>query len=616
MRRKFQLIIFFFFVSISAMSQRFSDSAFIVDNYVKMEKMIPMRDGIKLFTSIYIPKDQNEKYPFLMERTPYSCSPYGEKFRIWGLGPNSALLHEKYIFVYQDVRGRYKSEGDFDEMTPAKDTKKSKKDVDESSDTFDTIEWLLKNIKNNNGKVGIYGISYPGFYASASLPDAHPAIKAVSPQAPVTDEFIGDDAYHNGAFFLMDNFDFTNYFQGTRIDSGKNYKEAFEVNYTDAYKFYLSLGSIKHTNDAQYFNGKAKIWNEYLQHDTYDDYWKARNIRTHLKNIKPAVLIVGGWFDAEDMFGALHTYEAIEKQTPGNKNFLVMGPWTHGAWAAPEWKHFGTHDFGSNLNQYFNDEIETKFFNYYLKDKGENNLSEATVFETGSNQWKHYNTWPPANPEFEKLYLSEKGMLTETPLSQSFDEYVSDPQKPVPYTDGIFSYRNNEYMTEDQRFVADRPDVLVYQTDTLKQDITVTGRLKADMFFSTTGTDADIIVKVIDVLPPTEDAPAYNPKSQQMSNFQRLVRADVFRCKFRNSYEKPEALVPGQIAEVKFDLNEIAHTFKKGHRIMVQVQSSWFPLVDRNPQIFTDIPSCSDSDFQKATIRLYHNSGIELPVVK
>jgi uncharacterized protein len=616
MKKEFGLIIFFVLVSVSAMSQRFADSAFIADNFIKMERMIPMRDGVRLFTSIYIPKDQNEKYPFLMERTPYSCSPYGEKiFRTWGLGPNSALLHEKYIFVYQDVRGRYKSEGDFDEMTPAKDVKKSKKDTDESCDTFDTIEWLLKNVKNNNGKVGIYGISYPGFYASASLPDAHPAIKAVSPQAPVTDEFIGDDAYHNGAFFLMDNFDFTNYFQGTRIDSGKDYKEAFEVNYPDAYKFYLDFGSIKHTNDAQYFNGKAKIWNEYLQHDTYDSYWKDRNIRTHLKNIKPAVLVVGGWFDAEDMFGALHTYAAIEKQTPVNKNFLVMGPWTHGAWAAPEWKTFGTHDFGANVNQYFNDEIETKFFNYYLKEKGESNLSEATVFETGTNQWKHYNIWPPDNTKSKTLYLSENGKLTEM-SAQSFDEYLSDPARPVPYTEGIFSYRNNEYMTEDQRFAANRPDVLVYQTDTLKQDLTVTGKLNADIFISSTGTDADIIVKIIDVLPANEDAPAYNPKKQEMKGFQRLVRAEVFRCKFRNSYENPEALVPGQTAEIKFKLNEIAHTFKKGHRIMVQVQSSWFPLVDRNPQKFIDIPTCSDSDFQKATIRLYHNSSITLPILQ
>jgi len=614
MKKRSVIVLCFFFVALSAMSQRFADSAFIVDNYLKMEKMIPMRDGVKLFTAIYVPRDQQEKYPFLMQRTPYSCAPYGDKLRFWGLGPNSALLHDKYIFVYQDVRGRYKSEGDFDEMTPAKDIKKSKKDVDESSDTFDTIEWLLKNIKNNNGKVGLYGISYPGFYATACLPDAHPAIMAVSPQAPVTDEFIGDDAYHNGAFFLMDNFDFTNYFQGTRIDSGRNYQDAFEAKYADAYTFYLGIGAIRHTNDAAYFNGKARIWNEYLQHDTYDDYWKARNIRTHLKNIKPAVLVVGGWFDAEDMFGALHTYEAIEKQTPGNKNFLVMGPWTHGAWSGPEWKHFGTHDFGANLNEYFNGEIETKFFNYYLKDKGENNLSEATVFETGSNQWKHYPVWPPADAAPEKLYLSAKGKLGGTAAAQSYDEYVSDPQKPVPYTSGVYAERNDEYLTEDQRFAAMRPDVLSYQTDTLTQDLTVTGRLKADIFFSSTGTDADIIVKVIDVLPATGDAGAYNPKNQQMTNFQRLVRAEVFRTKFRNSYEKPEPLIPGQVAEVKFDLNEIAHTFKKGHRIMVQVQSSWFPIVDRNPQQFTDIPSCRDADFQKATIRLYHHSSITMPV--
>src|SRR5580704_6316309 len=292
MRRKSIILIFFFFVSFSAMSQRFADSAFIADKYVKMEKMIPMRDGVKLFTSIYAPKDQNEKYPFLMERTPYSCSPYGEKMRIWGLGPNSALLHGKYIFIYQDVRGRYKSEGDFDEMTPAKDVKKSKKDVDESSDTFDTIEWLLKNIKNNNGRVGIYGISYPGFYASASLPDAHPAIRAVSPQAPVTDEFIGDDANHNGAFFLLDNFDFDNFFDVKRPVPVKDYgHNIFPVTIDDAYGFFLKLGPLRNTNNTMYFNNQGKIWNEYLGNSTYDDYWQARNIRTHLQHIRPAVLV-------------------------------------------------------------------------------------------------------------------------------------------------------------------------------------------------------------------------------------------------------------------------------------------------------------------------------------
>jgi len=596
--------------------------AFIRENYIKIERMIPMRDGVRLFTSIYIPRDEKEKYPILMERTPYSCSPYGENNVRWSLGPNTSLMFEKYIFVYQDVRGRYKSEGNFEEMTPAKDKKKSKNDTDESSDTYDTIDWLLKNIKNNNGKVGIYGISYPGFYASASLPDAHPAIKAVSPQAPVTDEFIGDDANHNGAFFLLDNFDFTNYFQGTRIDSGRNYKNAFTAHYDDAYKFFLDLGPIKNTNSSLYFNNMAKIWNEYLEHDTYDDYWKSRNIRPHLKNIKPAVLVVGGWFDAEDMFGALRTYEAIEHQTPGNNNKIVMGPWTHGAWAAREWNHFGTHNFGENINLYFNDSIETKFFNYYLKGKGTDDLPEATIYETGTNRWKKYESWPPANAKPKNLFIRENGGLSFNPPSPegSFDEYTSDPTKPVPYTNGIYSNRNNEYMVEDQRFTAQRPDVVEYQSDVLTNDLLVTGRLKADLFIASSGTDADLVVKLIDVLPEDEPGSTNNAKNQPMAGFQRLVRAEVFRCKFRNGYERPEALVPGQVTEVSFALNEIAHNFKKGHRIMVQVQSSWFPLVDRNPQKFLKIPGCNESDFQKATIRLYHNatyhSAIVLPVLE
>jgi uncharacterized protein len=612
------LIIFGFLPAVLFAQDFREDSAFIVNNYTKIERMIPMRDGVRLFTSIYLPKDIFERYPILMERTPYSCSPYGEnKLRFWGLGPDYLLMREKYIFVYQDVRGRYKSEGNFEEMTPAIDVRKTGKDTDESSDTYDTIDWLLKNIKNNNGRVGLYGISYPGFYATASLPGAHPAIKAVSPQAPVTDEFIGDDAYHNGAFFLLDNFDFTNYFQGTRIDSGTDYKEAFSVNYQDAYAFFQGMEPLSNTNGSKYFNKIAKIWNEYLQHTSYDSYWKLRNIRNHLKLIRPAVLVVGGWFDAEDMFGALRTYEAIEKGSPNNNNRLVMGPWTHGAWSGREWKHFGTYEFGQDLNKYYKEEIESKFFNYYLKDKGAYDTAEATVFETGANQWKKYPKWPPSEAKPTPFYLQEQGKLSTVIRSgkNNFDEYLSDPAKPIPYTNGIFAQRNNEYIVEDQRFVANRPDVLVFQTDTLANDLRVTGRLRSDIFISTTGTDADLIVKLIDVLP--ENEPASNGIS--LAGSQRLVRAEVFRCKFRKSYEKPEALIPGEITEIAFDMNEIAHNFKQGHRIMVQVQSSWFPLVDLNPQKFVDIPNCDKSDFQKATIRLYHdgthNSKIILPVL-
>jgi len=602
------------------------DSAFIIKNYSKIERMIPMRDGVRLFSAIYIPKKSAGKSPFLMERTPYSCSPYGEKnIPWWGLGPTPLLLRENYIFVYQDVRGRYKSEGSFEEMTPAIDNKKSNHDTDESSDTYDTIVWLLKNISNNNGRVGIYGISYPGFYATASLPNAHPALRAVSPQAPVTDEFIGDDAYHNGAFFLLDNFDFTNYFQGTRIDSGTNYKEVFNTDYIDAYKFFLELGPIKNTNRKDLFDRKAKIWNEYLEHDVYDSYWKSRNIRSHLKNIKPATLLVGGWFDAEDMFGALRTYEAIEKQTPVNNNRIIIGPWTHGAWAGPNWSHFGSYDFGKNLNSFFA-ENEANFFNYYLKDQGKYDLAKATVYETGTDQWKSYSSWPPANVQpthfyFDKASAEGTLMLSSYPskLPENYSEWISDPSDPIPYSEGVYKGRNNEYLVEDQRFAGKRKDVVSFQTAPLLQDLTITGRPTADLFMSTSGSDMDVIVKIIDVLPADEPSPANNPKNLSMPGFQRLVRAEVFRGKFRNSYEKPEPFIPGQITKVHFDLNEIAHTFRKGHRLMVQVQSSWFPIVDRNPQTFVDIPNAERKDFQKSTIRLYsdkeHPSSILLPVM-
>ena len=579
----------------------------VKEHYTKQEAYIPMRDGVKLYTAIYIPKDEKGgPYPFLMERTPYSAGPYGDSNYKGGLGPNATLSHQPFIYVYQDVRGRYMSEGNFEEMTPHKEGKQpGDKQTDESSDTWDTVDWLLKNISNNNGRVGIWGISYPGFYASASLPDAHPAIKAVSPQAPVTDEFIGDDANHNGAFFLLDNFDFDNFFDAKRPGPVKDYGgNIFNVNIADAYKFFLELGPVKNTNNAAYFNNKGKIWNEYLAHSTYDAYWQARNIRPHLKNIKPAVLVVGGWFDAEDMFGALRTYEAIEKQTPGNDNHIIMGPWTHGGWAAGSWKKYGPVDFGQDVNAYYH-ELETKFFNHYLKDSADPALPEATVFETGANEWRRYDTWPPAEATPVTFYLRQgKRLLPEGKGAIGYDEYVSDPANPVPYIDGVRSGRDNQYVVADQRFAAGRPDVLSYQTDDLPMDLHVTGRLKADIFLSSTGTDGDLIVKVIDVQP---------------DGYQRLVRADVFRCKFRNSFEKPEPLTPGKVTEVSFDLNEIAHTFKQGHRLMVQIQSSWFPLVDRNPQTFVNIPTCGGEDFKKATIRIYHDathlSGVVLPVI-
>lgn len=590
-------------------------------DFTKQEVYISMRDGVKLFTAIYTPKDASaaNPYPFLMERTPYGCNPYGGDAFPRRLGPNSQLQKEKYIFVYQDVRGRYKSGGSFEEMTPAID-KKKKGQTDESSDTYDTVDWLLKNITGNNGRVGIYGISYPGFYASAALPDAHPAIKAVSPQAPVTDEFMGDDANHNGAFFLLDNFSFMNYFGGERSADSTDYAAAFKGKNEEAYQYYLKLGPLKNTQSADLYNHKIKIWNEYLQHDTYDDYWKARNIRTHLKNVKPAVLVVGGMFDAEDMFGAQRTYEAIEKQSPQNNSHIVLGPWSHGAWGRSEWTKFGQYSFGRNINPDYQ-KIETAFFNYNLKNIGTDSLPEATVFFTGTNEWKQFAQWPPANINNQTYYLNSNSQLAAT-SGKASDTYISDPAKPVSYIAGIAGGRRNEYLADDQKFATKRSDVLSYISEPLPENTTIAGRIHAALQVSLdavngdtkTLLDADFIVKVIDVVPDSSATTSADPKT---SGLQRLVRAEVFRGKFRNSYEKPEGFMPGKKSTVQFDLNDASHTFLKGHRMMVQVQSSWFPIVDRNPQKFMRIPDAEEKDFQPVKVTLYHEGcKISLPVVQ
>jgi putative CocE/NonD family hydrolase len=600
-----------------------TNTNYVKENYTKIDTTISMRDGIKLYTVIYIPKDSSQQYPILIQRTPYSSFPYGSLNYPSAIMPDT-LMREKYIYVKQDVRGRHMSEGINEEVTPYIPDKKSNRDVDESSDTYDTIEWLLKFLQNDNGRVGLFGISYPGFYATASLPSAHPAIKAVSPQAPVTDEFVGDDVNHNGAFFLLDNFSFMEGYDRPRNGPVYFYKTPLfpPTNYADAYKFFLDMKTIKESNGPKYFNGKGKYWNEYLANDIYNDYWRSRNIRQHLKNISIPTLVVGGWFDAEDLFGALHTYEAIETQSSRNKNFLVMGPWTHGAWAAPEWKKFGTHEFGTNVNKYFQDSLESAFFNYYLKDKGSFHPSEATMFETGTNQWKHFDQWPPANITAVTYYLRADNILSRTKntAAKSFSEYISDPANPVPYTNGIYADRNNEYMVEDQRFAAMRPDVLVFETDTLTENATLAGRVIADLFVSTSATDADFLVKLIDVLPNYEPNTVNQQRGTTMAGMQRLVRAEIMRGKFRDNLSKPKPFVPGKAAEVRFSLNDILHTFKKGHRIMIQIQSSWFPLVDRNPQKFMRIPEANESDFQKATILIYHDatnaSNIIVPVLK
>ena len=589
-------------------SQQLSEDAlYIRENYTKTERLIPMRDGKKLFTSIYIPKDQSREYPILLSRTPYSVAPYGEDKYKTSLGPSALFIREGYIFVYQDVRGRWMSEGDFVDVRPYIPNKKGK-EFDETSDTYDTIDWLIKNLPGNNGRVGIYGISYPGFYATASIPDAHPALKAVSPQAPVTDWYIGDDIFHNGAFFLG-MFTFFSNFGQPRPEPTTQGPPRMDFGSQDAYNFFLEAGTLEALNDT-YFKGNIKAWNDFTQHGSYDEFWQSRTYLPHLKNVKPAVLTVGGWFDAEDLYGPLKTYASIRDKNPKKiDNRLVMGPWPHGGWARSTGESLGHVHFGENTSEYYRENIELPFFNHYLKgETGQPNIPEVSVYETGSNQWRAYNTWPPAHARDTLLYLAAGGQLSFLQTADAhgrFDEYVSDPQKPVPYTSETRFSTVREYMIEDQRFAATRPDVLVYQTPVLEEDITFSGPVLPHLYISTSGTDADFVVKLIDVYPDTLRNRPDTPAHIRLGGFQQLVRGDVIRAKFRNSFTHPEAIVPGEVTEVKFELQDVAHTFRRGHKIMIQVQSSWFPLVDRNPNQFLDIFHAKASDYRKANIRVY-----------
>ncbi|HXQ74609.1 MAG TPA: CocE/NonD family hydrolase [Pyrinomonadaceae bacterium] len=567
--------------------------------YTKTEQSIPMRDGVKLFTAIYAPKDQSQKYPIMLNRTPYSVSPYGADAYKDALGPSENFQKEKFIFVYQDVRGKFMSEGEWVEVRPYKPKKNGPKDIDESSDTYDTIEWLLKNVPNNNGRVGMWGISYPGFYTSMGVIDAHPALKAASPQAPIADWFIGDDWHHNGTFFLPHAFNFYATLGKPRPEPTKEFPPRFVHGTPDGYRFFLDLGPLPNAN-SKYLKGEIAYWNDLMNHPNYDDYWQARNIRPHLRNIKTPVMTVGGWFDAEDLFGALNTYKTIEETNPGARNTLVMGPWFHGGWARSDGDTLGGVSFGQKTSLTYRETVELPFFNCLLKDICNRELAEATVFETGSNQWRRYDSWPPKNVESREIFLAANGGLSfgESARGDSFDEYVSDPAHPVPFINNIAIGMTREYMTDDQRFAATRPDVLVYQTDVLDRDVTLAGPIKATLFVSTSGTDSDFVVKLIDVFP--------NSAPETMAGYQMLVRGEPMRARFRNSFSKPEAMEPGKITKIEFTLPDVNHAFQRGHRIMVQIQSSWFPLVDRNPQKFVDIYRATEADFQKATQRVYH----------
>ncbi len=587
----------------------------------KKEVYITMRDGKRLFTSIYTPKDKGEQYPILMIRTPYCIEGDGSDAYSRYLRGNVPLIEEGYIFVLQDVRGKFMSEGEYVDVRPHIPNKKSKADIDESSDTYDTIDWIINHVDNNNGKVGIFGISYPGFYSTVSLIDAHPALKAVSPQAPVTNWFIGDDFHHNGAFFILDAFRFYSSFGRPRPELTRKWKSGYTFPNQDNYEFFMELGPIKNAKDIC-FGDSIKFWNDLMAHPNYDDFWKARDPLQHLKNVKPAVLTVGGWFDAEDSWGPQHVYKSIEEQSStATNNILMMGPWFHGQWVRGTGENLGNVFWGSATSEKYR-EAEIVFFNYHLKGKGKMTLPEASLFITGSNEWREFAAWPPKKVQEKTMYLQAGGKLSFSAPEEKegYDEYIADPMKPVPYTEDVHLKRTREYMTDDQRFAARRPDVMVYESEILEEDITIAGPVTPMLKVSTSGTDADYVVKLIDVFPDSTRVYPENEKQVPMAGYQMLVRGDILRGRFRNSFENPEPFVPEQVTDVNFEMPGVAHTFKKGHRIMIQIQNSWFPLVDRNPQKFVNIYECDASDFQKATHRIYHDrlrpSGVKVLILE
>ncbi len=596
--------------------------------YVKRELFIPMRDGVKLFTIVYTPRDTSQRYPFLMTRTAYGIAPYGPDDYRAVLGPHADFAKEGYIFVYQDARGKFKSEGEFVHHVPY--VKGSSK-PNESTDTWDTIDWLVKNIPNNNGRLGQWGISWAGWEVSQGMINAHPALKASSPQAPPQDQFFGDDYHSGGAYQLMYGFNWMSTNARARTAPSERPVEGFDYGTPDGYKFFLDLGAA--ANAQKYFADEVPTWNDHMTHPTYDDYWQSRNVPKDLDHVTHPVLIVAAWFDAQDFYGPFRMYKALKEKNPGNKTTLVVGPWLHGGWSRGDGRTLGNIAFNSSTAAYYRTEIELPFFNFHLKDKGPAkagpyldkgrfSLPDAIVFETGANRWHSYEQWPPKAAQSRNLYLQAKGGLSFTAPTESgdaFDAYLSDPNKPVPYTAEITPIEGHVFMVEDQRFVAGRPDVLVYETEPLADDLTIAGPIDVTLNVATGGTDGDFVVKVIDVYPGDAPDPAPNPQKVRMGGFQMLLAGDILRAKFRNSMNTPQPMVPNQETTLRFTLGDKYHTFLKRHRVMIQVQSSWFPMFDRNPQTFVDIYHAKDSDYAKAEHKVFHSAArpsfVTLPVL-
>ncbi|WP_158827126.1 CocE/NonD family hydrolase [Mucilaginibacter lacusdianchii] len=601
-----------------------AQSNYAKEHYTKKEVYITMRDGVKLFTAIYTPKDAaaGKKYPMIMQRTCYSVAPYGEGNYPARLGPSDIMMKEGYIVVYQDVRGRWKSEGTWTNMTPAIDNKKSKKDVDEGSDTYDTIDWLVKNVKFNNGKVGQWGISYPGFYTAAGILSNHPALKASSPQAPISD-FWFDDFHHNGALLESYFFAYPVFGVQKKDTTSKAWYSMLNTNGArDGYDFLLSMGALP--NADKYYKDNF-FWQETVNHPNYDEFWQKRDLLRHYNKVKPAVMLVGGWYDAEDLRGPLAIYKTIAQKDPSAYNTIVMGPFGHGRWSRETGHtlHSNVY-FGDSIATFYQRNIEAKFFDHFLKGNGDKNsgLPKAYMYNTGKKEWAQFTQWPAANAQHVKLYLSADGKLAmNQPATQGSVSFISDPAKPVPYTEDnttTMGFTPHNYMSEDQRFAGRRPDVLVFQTDVLQDDMTLGGEIMSHLKVATTGTDADWIVKVIDVYPPDEPNHPYMPnKNILMAGYQQMVRSEIMPGRFRNSFEKPEAFVPNQKTEVNVKLQDVLHTFKKGHRIMIQVQSTAFPLWARNPQKFVPNPyKATDADYVKSTHTIYNDSYIDVEVIK
>lgn len=616
------MLVFSVFANAEQSKKQDKRADYIRSHYAKYEYQIPMRDGVKLFTSVYIPYDKKSSYPIMMQRTPYRVAPYGVSKYKTRLGPSDIFEKEGFIFVFQDVRGKFMSEGEYVNMRPQNAHIKGGNATDDATDTYDTIDWLIKNIPNNNGKVGMWGTSYPGYYTSVAAINSHKALKAISPQAPIADWFY-DDFHRNGAFSTPMAFIFFDTFDKQRDGQLTYWPEGMKSVTPDGYDFFRNLGPLSNVNKL-YFKGERPFWNELTEHPNYDEYWQERDLLQHLDNVKPATLVVGGWYDTEDLYGPLYTYKTMSKNNKKDNVHIVMGAWYHGQWNRDDGSQMGEADLGFNTSEWFQERVLLPFFKDNLKgntkESNSSALSQATIFETGANRWREFDTWPPKQSKPVTLYLgNNETLLTTIDSKGGFSDYISDPKKPVPHSAKTSRGWDRPYMSEDQRFTARRPDVLVFNSEIATEDQTIAGAIDLNLWFSTSQTAADIVVKLVDVFPGVDETS--NKVDKTTGNRHELVRWGIIRGRFRNSMSLPEPFIPNKPTQVKFELLDVLHTIKRGHKLQIQVQSSMFPFMDMNPQNYVDnIFKATEQDYIKAEHRIYHSdkypSSIEFKQIK